>query len=162
MITYWVLLVKHKYKKKRGRFWQSRQVHSGSPNMTVGSIFSLTFQMPEKHPKPSPVKDPAINSYINPIRVALKWQKKQQENQFVRYADLARDFGVSRARVCQIMGLLRLPANDLQEIAALGENLKSNEFREYKLRALANQPADIQHEKISQLIYQYQQKVNNI
>jgi len=118
--------------------------------------------MPEKHPKPSPVKDPAINSYINPIRVALKWQKKQQENQFVRYADLARDFGVSRARVCQIMGLLRLPANDLQEIAALGENLKSNEFREYKLRALANQPADIQHEKISQLIYQYQQKVNNI
>jgi len=60
--------------------------------------------------------------------------KRQVKNQ----SDLARKLGVSRARVTQILSLLKLDSLILQELEKLGNPLKSRIITERLLRSYVN------------------------
>jgi len=60
--------------------------------------------------------------------------KGQVKNQ----SDLARKLGVSRARVTQILSLLKLDSLILQELEKLGNPLKSRIITERMLRSYVN------------------------
>ena len=56
---------------------------------------------------------------------------------FASRADLARELGVSRARVTQVLGLLNLPAEALEILTAIGDPSPCGAISEHRLRQLA-------------------------
>ncbi|GAB4326156.1 MAG: hypothetical protein Kow0059_22530 [Candidatus Sumerlaeia bacterium] len=62
-------------------------------------------------------------------------------------ADLARKLGVSRARVTQVLRLLRLAPEVLKRIAALGDPLPSPIVTERRLWPIVNLPAVEQRQR---------------
>ena len=53
-------------------------------------------------------------------------------------SDLARKLGISRVRICQILGLLKLDSLIIQELEKLGDPLKSRIINERMLRPYVN------------------------
>jgi hypothetical protein len=56
--------------------------------------------------------------YRNPIFLAREWQKGLLEGKYGSRSDLSQKLGVSRARVTQILNLLKLPAEMTHQIVA--------------------------------------------
>ena len=71
------------------------------------------------------------NEAIHPLRKALRYQALLDKYPYLTKAVLARRLGVSRPRISQIMGLLRLPA-DVQETL-----LKTPAVSERAIRSMA-------------------------
>jgi hypothetical protein len=74
--------------------------------------------------------------YRNPVIVAQDWQQWLDDETGRSRADLARQLGVSRARVTQVLGLLELAPDVVQAIAALGDPLSQPNVSERLLRPL--------------------------
>jgi hypothetical protein len=83
-------------------------------------------------------------SYRNPICVAREWQTALEERTYSCAADLARTLSISRARVTQMLRLLRLHPEVLEAIAALGDPLPSRLVTERMLRPIVDLPAQAQ------------------
>ena len=66
-------------------------------------------------------------------------------------AELARHLGVSRARVTQVLRLLRLNSRVLESLVALGDPLPGRAICERVLRPLVNLPVDEQEVRIRML-----------
>ncbi len=71
--------------------------------------------------------------YRNPVSVAEEWLKRMEKKNLTQ-VDLARELGVSRARVTQVMNILKLPENVLNEYKALGDPMEKQLITERKLR----------------------------
>jgi hypothetical protein len=80
------------------------------------------FDFPEtrKEPKSKPQKSKKL--YRNPIFLAREWQEKLANGECSSRADLARKLGVSRARVTQILRLLRIDTEILKTLSELGDS----------------------------------------
>ena len=63
------------------------------------------------------------HQYRNPIFLAQEWQKGLSEGKYSSRADLSRRMGVSRARVTQILNLLKLPEEIVEKVCAMGDPL---------------------------------------
>jgi ParB-like chromosome segregation protein Spo0J len=74
--------------------------------------------------------------YRNPICLAREWQHALNDGKFASLAALARHLGVSRARVTQIMNLLKLAPEVIQMISSFGDPLRSPFVTERRLRPL--------------------------
>jgi ParB-like chromosome segregation protein Spo0J len=74
--------------------------------------------------------------YRNPVIVAQDWQQRLDDGAGFSRADLARQLGVSRARVTQVLGLLELAPEEVTVIAALGDPLPQPIVSERLLRPL--------------------------
>jgi hypothetical protein len=64
-------------------------------------------------------KNQAIDSkkklaYSNPLRLALEWKKGLETGRYASQAAIAREHGISRARVTQLMNLLKISPAILQ------------------------------------------------
>lgn len=59
---------------------------------------------------------------------------------------------MSRARVTQVLRVLRLTPEVLQELAALGDPLPSSVVTERKLRPIVNLPAEEQKHKVDAML----------
>jgi hypothetical protein len=59
--------------------------------------------------------------YRNPIYLAGEWQKDLAEGKYSSQADLSRKMGVSRARVTQILNLLKLHEDIIDKAYAMGD-----------------------------------------
>jgi len=92
---------------------------------------------------PSAPADPA-KQYRNPIAVAQELQRLLSAGECVSRADLARQLGVTRARVTQVLGLLELTPEVVEALAALGDPLSKPIVTERSLRSLLNLPASKQ------------------
>src|SRR5437667_2369224 len=82
--------------------------------------------------------------YRNPIALARAWHRALGDGECPSRADLARQLGVSRARVTQVLGLLSLAPEVLDAIAALGDPLPRPIVTERLLRPLLKLPASEQ------------------
>lgn len=71
------------------------------------------------------------HQYRNPIFLAREWQRGLSEGKYSSRADLSRKMGVSRARVTQILNLLKLPEDIIEKICALGDPLSKQVVTEY-------------------------------
>jgi len=76
----------------------------------------------------------------NPIALAREWEALLANGTFASRADLARELGVSRARVTQILNLLNLTPLVLEAVAVLGDQLPSGLVSEHRLRPLTSLP----------------------
>ena len=76
------------------------------------------------------------HQYRNPIFLARQWQKDLAEGKYDSRADLSRNLGISRARVTQILNLLKLPEDIIEKVSAIGDNLPKQVVTERKLRLL--------------------------
>jgi hypothetical protein len=73
----------------------------------------------------------------HPIYLAMKWRQMLDEDASLNMAQLARNQGVSRARVTQVMNLLALPLDVQAHLIGLQEPAAIRYFSEHKLRPIA-------------------------
>jgi ParB-like chromosome segregation protein Spo0J len=74
------------------------------------------------------------HQYRNPIYLAREWKRDLAEGKYSSQADLSRNLEVSRARVTQILNLLKLPAEIIEKLSALGDPLTKPVVTEHGLR----------------------------
>jgi hypothetical protein len=77
-----------------------------------------------------------------PIVLAREWEALLADGMCTSRAELARTFGVSRARVTQVLKLLTPPLQVCEAITALGDPLPRRVLTEHRLRRLLAQPAE--------------------
>ena len=121
------------------------RVRSGSPEHTV----SRTLQIFLNRSARKAVRPKRLHR--NPIILALEWEQMLDSGEMASQADLARHLRVSRARVTQVLRLLRLNPDVLRSLAALGDPLPSPIITERQLRPLVDRPANEQRLWMQQL-----------
>ncbi|MCD4652905.1 helix-turn-helix domain-containing protein [bacterium] len=82
--------------------------------------------------KPSPADKPK-KLYRNPVFVAEEWQKRMKKLGLTR-AELARELGVSKARVSQMLNILKLPEIVLVKAKCHGDPMEKRLVTERMLR----------------------------
>jgi len=102
---------------------------SGSPDCSIDRTFTSTFYFPRKVTKPV---------YRNPIYLAREYKRMIDNGQVRNQSGLARKFGISRVRIHQILGLLKLDFLIIQELKNFGDPLKSKIITERLLRPYVN------------------------
>ena len=88
---------------------------------------------------PLVTKKPSItkvcrHQYRNPIYLACQWQKDLAEGKYDSRADLSRKLGVSRARVTQVLNIMKLPEDIIENLYAMGDPLTKPIVTEHSLR----------------------------
>jgi hypothetical protein len=88
-----------------------------------GNIGAVTLRVPAgrmvsvalpPRGKPKPLREPRIPRVVELLRKAIEWQRQLDTGEASNQADIARREGITRARVTQVMGMLRL-APEIQE-----------------------------------------------
>jgi len=109
--------------------------YSHSPSSAELRTFRLTFSL--RHLKARQrLKIKAKRSYRNPVALAGEWQAALENGECSSAAELACKLGVSRARVSQVLRLLRLSPKVLSKIEGLGDPLPKLILTERKLRPI--------------------------
>ena len=91
--------------------------------------FDYVFEADRRRIKP-------IWTYRNPIFLAREWKKMLESGEYASQTALVRKLGVSRARVNQMLPLLKLPPSVQDTVVRMGDPLSSRKMTERKLRAL--------------------------
>ena len=107
---------------------------SGSPDCNIDRTFTSTFYFPHQVMKTNQIS----RIYRNPIYLAKEYKKMIDSGEVKTQAELARIKGISRARITQILDLLKLNSLILQELEKLGDPLKSKIITERMLRPYVN------------------------
>jgi hypothetical protein len=84
--------------------------------------------------------------------VAEEWQQTLQNGACSSAADLARKLGISRARVTQVLHLLKLPPDVLNAIVAFGDPLPSRSITEHMLRPIVHRSAEEQRQALRRIL----------
>jgi len=84
-----------------------------------GNVGALRLRAPPSRvarsiPPSKPAREPKTPRVVELLRKAIEWQALLESSQVVSQAEVARQEGITRARVTQIMGMLRL-APEIQE-----------------------------------------------
>jgi hypothetical protein len=107
----------------------------GSPSPTIDRTFKAVFEMAQFQTNQKITKI-SKRQYRNPIYLARQWRQDLFEGKYCSQADLSRKLGVSRARVTQILNLLKLPEAIIEKVCAMGDPLLKPIVTERNLRLL--------------------------
>jgi hypothetical protein len=107
---------------------------SGSPDCSIDRTFTSTFNFPFKSTK----ANKTLPVYRNPIYLAREYKCMIDYGQVRNQSGLALKLGISRARVTQILNLLKLDSLIIQELERLGDSFKSRIITERMLRPYVN------------------------
>ena len=94
----------------------------------------------------------ARHQYRNPIHLAQEWKRALADGKYASSADLARHIGVSRARVAQLLQVLKLSQEVIDTLLALGDPLPSHIITERNLRPIVNLPLKAQNRWIAKIL----------
>ena len=103
-----------------------------SPDKSIGRTFRVVFELPPARRGKKTTNRKPSRTYRNPVFLAREWKRMLDSGEYTSQAALARYLGISRARVNQMLRLLKLPPQIQQFMIRLG----SREITERKLRAL--------------------------
>jgi len=84
-----------------------------------------------------PARVPKTPRVVELLRKAIEWQALLKSGQIARQAEIARREGITRARVTQVLGLLRLPPEIQEEIPTLPHSIHRRPVTERLLRPIA-------------------------
>ena len=107
---------------------------SGSLDCSIDRTFTSTFYFPHKVTKANQI----ARIYRNPIYVAREYKRIIDNEQVKNQSGLARKLGISRVRIHQILGLLKIDSLIIQELEKFGDPLKSKIITERMLRPYVN------------------------
>jgi len=107
---------------------------SGSPDCNIDRTFTSIFYFPHKITKPNKTKP----VYRNPIYLAREYKRMIDNGHVKNQSGFARKLGISRARVTQILSLLKLDSLIIQELEKFGDPLKAKIITERMLRPYVN------------------------
>ena len=89
-------------------------------NANVGALIRrapdarVVCAMPRLCGNPKPAKEPRTPRVVELLHKAIEWQTLLESGRIASHAEIARQEGITRTRVTQILGLLRL-APEIQE-----------------------------------------------
>lgn len=92
---------------------------------------------PRRPGKPKPPREPRTPRVVELLRKAIEWQALLESGEASNQAAIARNEGVTRARVTQIMGLLRLTPEIQEHVLAMPKMLRRPTITERSLRPIA-------------------------
>ena len=100
--------------------------------------------VPEPRGKPKPPKKPKMPRVVELLEMAIEWQRQLDAGEVETQAAIARREGITRARVTQIMALLRLAPEIQEHILAMPDSVGRPAISERALRPIAapENPAD--------------------
>jgi hypothetical protein len=107
---------------------------ASSPNCNIDRIFTVIFYFPQKLKKANKIK----TTYRNPIYLAIEYKEMIDSGKVNNQAELAKLKGISRAKVTQILNLLKLDSLIIQELEKLSDPLKLKIITERMLRPYVN------------------------
>lgn len=94
-----------------------------------------------------------IIAKTSPIETALEYAKVYAEPSIVSKLQVAQRFGVSRARVCQIMKLLQLDKRIIEYLLNIKDAKEKNYWTERRLRKIATlKEEDEQIKKFGEIV----------
>jgi hypothetical protein len=76
---------------------------------------------PARRGTPRPPREPRPPRVVEFLRNAMEWQTLLDDGEFLNQAAIARREGITRARVTQVMGLLRLTPEIQERVLSLTE-----------------------------------------
>jgi len=85
---------------------------------------------------PKPPKVARTPRVVELLRKAMEWQSLMESGQIASQADIARQEGITRARVTQVMGMLRLVPEIQQTILAIPATVRRQNITERALRPI--------------------------
>jgi len=86
--------------------------------------------------KPYLPKEPKTPRVVELLRKAIEWQTLLESNKITRLADIARQEGITRSRVTQVMGLLRLAPEIREKILSMPNTIRRPQISERMLRPI--------------------------
>ena len=107
---------------------------SGSPDCNIGRTFISTFHFPYQVKKTNQIK----HIYRNPLYLAKEYKRMIDFGEVKSQSELAKLKCISRARVTQILDLLKLDSLIVEELVKLGDPLESRIITERMLRPYVN------------------------
>ena len=105
---------------------------SGSPDCNIDKTFIYQFYF-QTAVKKSP---PPNKTYRNPIYLAKEYKKIIESGEAKNQAELARIKGISRARVTQILNLLKLDKSIIDNLEQIGDPMDKKVISERELRKI--------------------------
>ena len=117
----------------------------GCPDCNINRTFISTYYFLHKAMKVNQI----ARIYRNPICLAKEYKEMIDNNQVKNQSELARKLGISRARVSQILRLLKLDPLVIQELEKFGDPLKSRIITERTLRPYVNKSSKEQKDLLS-------------
>jgi hypothetical protein len=72
------------------------------------------------------------------LRMAIEWQRQLDAGEVQSRADIARRAGITRARVTQVMSLLRLAPGFQEQILTMSDTIRKSAVTERRLRPIIN------------------------
>ncbi len=93
--------------------------------------------LPEPRGRPKPAKEPKTPRVVRLLRKAIEWQTQLESGEVASQTDIARREGITRARVTQVMGLLRLAPEIQDHILSLPCTVRRPAISERALRPIA-------------------------
>ena len=126
----------------------------GSPNGLKDRTFRAVFEMPVVPFNHNLIKI-GKRQYRNPIYLAKEWRKALDHGEYTSPAALARDLNISRARVTQLLNLLKLAPEAIEIVSSLGDLLRSPIISERRLRPLLALNAEQQKAQLEIIISKY-------
>jgi hypothetical protein len=92
--------------------------------------------VPEPRGKPKPPRKTKTPRVVELLRMAIEWQRQLDAREVETRAEIARREGVTRARVTQIMAMLRLVPEIRERILALPDRVGPPVISERSLRPI--------------------------
>jgi len=92
---------------------------------------------PARRGAPKQPREPRTPRVVEHLRKALEWQGLLESGQVANRAAIARREGITRARVTQVMGLLRLAPEIQEHLLALPDMVRRPAITERALRQFA-------------------------
>ncbi len=93
--------------------------------------------LPEPRGRPKPHKEPKTPRVVELLRKAHEWQGLIESGEVRNQAETARREGITRARVTQVMGMLRLAPEIQQHILSMPDTVRQPAISERALRPIA-------------------------
>ena len=100
--------------------------------------------LPEPRGTPKPPKKPRTPRVVELLQMAMEWQRQLDAGEVGTRAEIARREGITRARVTQVMTMLRLAPEIQEHILSMPNTVRRPVISERALRPIAqlDDPAD--------------------
>jgi hypothetical protein len=90
----------------------------------------------------APPNKPEKATPVSPVALALAFQRMLDEGEVNNRSDLAKQVELTRARVTQVLNILKLPTMILDELVAIDEPAQIAFYTERRLRPITNLYSD--------------------